>query len=88
MMPSDTTNWRQLYVAATLAGAGLGVLLFVGALPAVPHRLTTWIDSVNNRAVALLVSVAGGAVIGCALAAIAHLGVRWQLRQRSKPGAD
>jgi hypothetical protein len=86
-MLNEATNWRRLYIAATLAGAGVGVLLVLGVLPVVPQQLTTWVGTVNSKAVALLTPIAGGALIGFALAAVAHLGVRWQLRQRSKPGA-
>ena len=76
-------NWRRLYAVATLAGAALGILLALGALPALPDQLTTWMHSLDDE-VSLLVPVLGGAAVGLALAAVAHLGVRWQLRQRSK----
>jgi hypothetical protein len=86
MMLSETIKWPRLYAAATLAGAALGVLLVLGVLPAVPHQVTTWMRSVDDKVVVLLALVVGGALMGLALAAVAHLGVRWQLRRRSRPG--
>jgi hypothetical protein len=86
MQPNEATNWRRLYAAAALAGAGVGLLVVLGTLPATPHQVTTWIRGVD-RLVAWLVCLTGGALVGLALTAVAHLGVTWQLRRRSKPGA-
>ena len=81
-MHSDTaTNWRRLYSAAFLAGAGLGLLVALGALPAIPHQVTGWLGGFQDRWVASFLAVLGGALIGLALAAAAHLGVLWQLRK-------
>ena len=85
-MHSDTaTTWRHLYAAAAIAGAGLGLLVALGALPATPHQVTTWLRRFDDTVGARLVSVIAGALVGLALAAVAHLGVTWQLR-RSKSG--
>jgi hypothetical protein len=86
MQRNTSTNWRLLYAAAFLAGAGLGLLVVLGALPAIPHQVTTWIRS-SDKFLALLVLVIGGALVGLTLTAVAHLGVTWQLRRRSKPGS-
>jgi hypothetical protein len=86
MQPNEATNWRHLYAAAALAGAGVGLLVVLEALPATPHQVTTWIRGAD-KLVAWLVSLTGGALVGLALTAVAHLGVIWQLRRRSKPGA-
>jgi len=67
-----------------LAGAALGLLVVLGLLPAIPPQVTAWLESFDNKAVAVLVTILGGALIGLALTAVAHLGVRWQLRQRSR----
>lgn len=83
----DPLNWGRLYLAATLAGAFLGVLVVLGAVPDTPEQLTTWMRGVDHE-VAVLVVVLGGAAMGLALAAVAHLGVRWQLRRRSRPGGN
>ena len=85
MQPNEATNWRHLYAAAALAGAGVGLLVVLGALPAIPHQLTAWIRGAD-KLMAWLVSLTGGALVGLALTAVAHLGVIWQLRRRSKPG--
>jgi hypothetical protein len=58
----------------------------LGVLPAVPHQLTTWMGSVDDKVVVVLTLVVGGALMGLALAAIAHLGVLWQLGRRSRRG--
>ena len=87
MQPEEATNWRHLYAAAALAGAGLGLLVVLGALPATPHQVTTWIHGAD-KSVAWLVSLTTGALVGLALSAVAHLGVIWQFRRRSKPGAS
>jgi len=87
-MEEDTArSWRHLYAAASLAGAGLGLLVALGALPAIPRQVTAWIDSFDTKWVAVLVSLTTGALFGLAFAAVAHLGVTWQLRRRSGPGA-
>jgi hypothetical protein len=75
-------KWSRLYAAVTLAGACLGVLVVLGALPSIPAQLISWMRSVDEE-VAALVVVLGGALIGLALTAVAHLGVSWQLRQRA-----
>ncbi len=85
-MFDDNTNWRRLYAAAALAGAGVGVLLALGLLPATPHQVTAWIRRVDNKVVAVLVPVISGALVGLTLTAVAHLGVRWQLRGHSDSG--
>ena len=82
-MFDDNTNWRRLYAAAALAGAGVGVLLALGLLPATPHQVTAWIRRVDNK---VLVPVISGALVGLTLTAVAHLGVRWQLRGHSDSG--
>lgn len=86
MQPNEATNWRHLYAAAALAGAAVGLLVVLGALPAIPRQLTTWIRAAD-KLVAWLVSLTGGALVGLALTAVAHLGVIWQLRRSAKPGA-
>jgi hypothetical protein len=86
MQPDEATNWGHLYAAAALAGAGVGLLAVLGALPATPHQLTTWIRGAD-KLVAWIVLLSGGALVGLALTAVAHLGVIWQLRRRGKPGA-
>ncbi len=83
----ESLNWARLYAAATLAGAGLGILVLLGTLPGTPRQLTSWIRGVDVE-VAILVVVLGGAAMGLALAAVAHLGVRWQLRWRSRTGGE
>jgi hypothetical protein len=88
MMFGETLKWGRLYAAATVAGAGLGVLLVLGLLPAIPHQVTTWMRGVDDKLVVLLVPVVGGGLMGLALAAVAHLGVRWQLRRRAKLRVD
>lgn len=83
MMFSENIRWRRLYMTATLAGAALGLLLALNALPAVPQPVTTWVRGADNKVEPVLALVAGGALIGLALTAVAHVGIRWQLR-RSK----
>jgi hypothetical protein len=83
MHPDTATNWRRLYAAAAVAGGGLGLLVALGALPAIPHQVATSLRSFDDPSSAWIVSIIGGALIGLALAAVAHLGVAWQLR-RSK----
>jgi hypothetical protein len=85
LLKEDTArSWRQLYAAASLAGAVSGILVALGALPAIPEQVTAWIHSFDSTWVAVLVSLTAGALLGLALAAIAQLGVNWQLRRRSK----
>jgi hypothetical protein len=83
MKEDGARSWRQLYAAASLAGAAFGVLVALGALPAIPQQVTAWIYSFDSTWVAVLVSLTCGALFGLALAAIAQLGVTWQLRRRS-----
>lgn len=75
-------RWRRMYAAAALAGAGAGLFVVLGLFPATPPQVTAWIRSFNNEFVALLATLLSGAVIGLLLTAVAHLGVRWQLRRR------
>ena len=42
----------------------------------------------KSRIATFVVPVAGGGLLGVALAAAAHLGVRYQLRRRSRSGLD
>jgi hypothetical protein len=86
-MLDEMTNWPQLYSTAALLGAAFGFLLSIGALPSAPDWPAAWGLEPTNPIGAILVPVTGGAVVGLALAAAAHLGVRYQLRRRSKPGA-
>jgi len=86
-MLDATTNWPRLYSSAALTGAAFGLLLSIGALPSAPDWPADWGAEAMGSVAALLVPVAGGAVVGLVLAAAAHLGVRYQLRRRSKPGA-
>jgi hypothetical protein len=50
--------------------------------------VTGWIRGVDNKVLAVLVPIVSGALLGLALAAVAHLGVIWQLRRRGKPRVD
>jgi hypothetical protein len=84
MEEDPARSGRHLYTVASLAGAALGLLVALGALPAIPHQVTAWIDSFHSKWVAALVSLTSGALFGVALAATARLGVSWQLRRRSK----
>ena len=86
-MRDDRLNWPRLYLAATLAGAALGVLVALGVVPEIPDQLTGWLRTVNRMA-GVSVLLLGGAVVGFVLAAVAHLGVRWQLRRRAGDSAD
>jgi hypothetical protein len=85
-MDHNPLNWPRLYLAASLAGAALGLLVLLGVLPQIPDQLTNWLRSVTDE-VAVSVVLVGGAAVGFLLATIAHLGVRWQLRQRTKADA-
>ena len=82
MIFDEPIRWRRLYAAAALAGALAGLLVVLGVFPATPPQVTAWIRSFDNESVALLLTVISGALIGLALTAVAHLGVRWQLRRR------
>jgi hypothetical protein len=83
----EPLHWGRLYAAATLAGAGLGLLVALEALPYIPPQLTAWMRRVSDP-VAAAVVVLGGALVGLVLAAVAHLGVHWQLRQRRMSDAN
>jgi len=85
-MPDLTTNWPRLYSTAVLLGAGFGLLLSLGGLPSAPEWPAGWGMDPTSRWTAIVVPVAGGALVGLVLAAAAHLGVRYQLRRRSTPG--
>ena len=87
-MLDETTNWPRLYAIAALIGAGSGSLLSLGGLPSAPDWPGGWGMETTSRIATLVVPVAGGALLGVALAAAAHLGVRYQLRRRSKSGLD
>jgi hypothetical protein len=71
---------------ATLLGAGFGLLLSLGVLPSAPDWPAGWGVNATNRWSAIVVPVAGGALVGLVLAAAAHLGVRLQLRRGSRRG--
>jgi hypothetical protein len=82
-MLDERTNWPRLYAVAVLLGAGFGLLLSLGVLPSAPDWPGDWgVDS--GPISTIVVPVAGGAFVGLALAAAAHLGVRMQLRRRSR----
>jgi hypothetical protein len=83
-MLDETTNWPRLYATAALLGAGFGILLSVGALPSAPDWPGEWEMATPRGLGRIVVVVAGGALVGLVLAAAAHLGVRYQLRRRSK----
>ncbi len=80
-MQDNRLNWPGLYLAATFAGAALGLLVALGVLPEIPDQLTGWLRTVN-RIVGVSVLLLSGAAVGFVLAAVAHLGVRRQLRRR------
>ena len=81
-MRDNRLNWPRLYLAATLAGAALGLLVALGVVPEIPDQLTGWLRTVD-RVVGVSVLFLGGGAVGFVLAAVAHLGVRWQLRRRA-----
>jgi len=87
-MVGEPVKWRRLYASAALAGAGAGLFVVLGLFPATPPQVTAWIRGFENEAVALLLILIGGALMGLALAAVAHLGVTLQLRRRSGPRTD
>jgi hypothetical protein len=78
-MLSETTNWPRLYAAAALAGAVVGVLWVAGVLPGPLDATPGGGRRVGGGIVAVLAPVAGGTLLGLALAAVAQLGIRWQL---------
>ena len=80
------TNWPRLYALAVLLGAGFGLLLSLGVLPSAPAWPADWGVNATSRWSAIVIPVAGGALVGLLLAGAAHLGVRFQLRRRSGPG--
>jgi hypothetical protein len=85
-MLDPETNWPRLYALAVLLGAGFGLLLSLGALPAAPTWPDEWDPNATSRWSAIVIPVAGGALVGLLLAGAAHLGVRFQLRRRPGPG--
>ena len=85
-MLDERTNWPGLYATAVLLGAGVGLLLSLGALPSAPDWPGETGIEPPSRLAAIVVPVAGGALVGLVLAAAAHLGVRLQLRRRSTRG--
>jgi hypothetical protein len=87
-MLDETTNWPRLYSLAALIGAGAGLLLSLGGLPSAPDWPAGWGMETTSSIATFVIPVAGGALLGVALAAAAHLGVRYQLRRRSKSGLD
>jgi hypothetical protein len=87
-MIGEPLKWHRLYAAAALAGAGAGLFVVLGLFPATPPQVTAWIQGFENEAVAWLLILVAGALIGLALAAVAHIGVTLQLRRRSGPRTD
>jgi hypothetical protein len=79
----DPTNWPRLYAVAALLGAGFGLLLSLGALPSAPDWPAEWGVPATGRIRTIVMPIAGGAIVGLVLAAVAHLGVRYQLRRRA-----
>lgn len=82
------TNWPRLYALAVLLGAGFGLLLSLGVLPSAPVWPAGWGMDSTSRWSAIVIPVAGGALVGLLLAGAAHLGVRFQSRGRSGPRSD
>jgi hypothetical protein len=85
-MLDPATNWPRLYAIAVLLGAGFGLLLSLGILPSAPTWPAGWGMDATSRWSSIVIPVAGGALVGLALVAAAHLGVRFQLRRRSRLG--
>ena len=82
------TNWPRLYALAVALGAGFGLLLSLGVLPSAPDWPDGWDMRATSRWSAIVIPVAGGALVGLLLAGAAHLGVRLQLRRRSGPSPE
>ncbi|HEU4473621.1 MAG TPA: hypothetical protein VFR72_02225 [Gemmatimonadales bacterium] len=82
-MLDPETNWPRLYGLAVALGAGFGLLLSLGVLPSAPEWPDGWDMNTTSRWSAIVIPVAGGALVGLLLAGAAHLGVRFQLRRRS-----
>ena len=87
-MAGEALKWRWLYAGAACAGAGAGLFVVLGLFPATPPQVTAWVRGFGNEVGALLLILVIGALIGLALAAVAHLGVTWQLRRGSGPRTD
>ncbi len=87
-MAGEPLKWPRMYAAAAIAGAFAGLCVVLGLFPATPPQVTAWIRGVDNEFLALLLVLVSGALIGLALAAVAHLGVILQLRRRSGPRTD
>jgi hypothetical protein len=80
-----------MYAAAALAGAGAGLFVVLGLFPATPPQVSVWIRGFENELMAVVVILLSGALVGLALAAMAHLGVTLQLRRslnRARTGPD
>jgi len=86
-MLDHTTNWPRLYASAALVGAGAGLLLSLGALPSAPDWPAGWGSVTTGPIGTIVIPVAGGALVAVVLAAVAHAGVRLQLRRGSKSDA-
>jgi hypothetical protein len=84
----EPIRWHRLYTGAALAGAGAGLFVALGIFPATPDQVIAWVRSFDDHLIGLIAAMLFGAVIGLTLTAVAHLGVRWQLRRRSGPGSD
>jgi hypothetical protein len=85
-MLHEVTNWPRVYLVAAVVGAAFGLLFALGALPAAPRLAATHDPEPTRRVAAVVLLVAAGVLVGLVLAATAHLGVRLQLRRRSKEG--
>ena len=81
-MIDEKTSWPRLYGIAALIGAGFGLLLSLGAMPSVPEWPNAWSAERISPVAAVLLTVAGGTLVGVLFAGAAHLGVRYQLRRR------
>jgi hypothetical protein len=87
-MPDERTNWSRVYALGVILGAGFGLLLSLGVLPSAPDWPPEWELVPAGRVASIVVPVAGGSLVGLALAAVAHLGVRFQLRRQSDRRID
>jgi hypothetical protein len=83
-MLDERTDGPRLYATAVLLGAGFGLLLSLGVLPSAPDWPAEWGDGPASPMLTVVVPIAGGALVGLALAAAAHIGVRLQLRRRGR----